>query len=193
MTRSVWKGPFVDGYLLKKADAARSSGRNTPVKTWSRRSTILPQFVGLTFQVHNGNKYIPVLVSEDMVGHKLGEFAPTPDFPWPLRRRQEGGAGACEGCARDEQESQKALARRERGARVTRSIRVSPASSISLPPPFAARRSTRRSPSSPSRASGSPARSRKRSNRRLPMPRTTTISTSTRWSWPRPMSARTWS
>ena len=62
MSRSLWKGPFVDGYLLKKADAARSSGRNTPVKTWSRRSTILPQFVGLTFQVHNGHKFVPVLV-----------------------------------------------------------------------------------------------------------------------------------
>ena len=81
MTRSVWKGPFVDGYLLKKADAARSSGRNMAIKTWSRRSTILPQFVGLTFQVHNGNKHVPVLVSEDMVGHKLGEFAPTRTCP----------------------------------------------------------------------------------------------------------------
>jgi small subunit ribosomal protein S19 len=80
VSRSLWKGPFIDGYLLKKADAARSSGRNTPVKTWSRRSTILPQFVGLTFQVHNGNKFVPVLVSEDMVGHKLGEFAPTRIF-----------------------------------------------------------------------------------------------------------------
>jgi small subunit ribosomal protein S19 len=80
VSRSLWKGPFIDGYLLKKADAARSSGRNTPVKTWSRRSTILPQFVGLIFQVHNGNKFVPVLVSEDMVGHKLGEFAPTRIF-----------------------------------------------------------------------------------------------------------------
>jgi small subunit ribosomal protein S19 len=78
VTRSVWKGPFVDGYLLKKADAARGAGgRTQAIKTWSRRSTILPQFVGLTFQVHNGNKFIPVLVSEDMVGHKLGEFSPT--------------------------------------------------------------------------------------------------------------------
>ena len=80
MARSLWKGPFVDGYLLKKAEAARSGSRNTAVKTWSRRSTILPQFVGLTFQVHNGAKFIPVLVSEDMVGHKLGEFAPTSTF-----------------------------------------------------------------------------------------------------------------
>ena len=80
MTRSVWKGPFVDGYLLKKADAAQSSGRKDVIKTWSRRSTIMPQFVGLTFGVHNGNKHVPVLVSEDMVGHKLGEFAPTRTF-----------------------------------------------------------------------------------------------------------------
>ncbi|TRO91277.1 30S ribosomal protein S19 [Glycocaulis profundi] len=77
MPRSVWKGPFVDGYLLKKAEAAHDGGRKQAVKTWSRRSTIMPQFVGLTFQVHNGNKFVPVLVSEDMVGHKLGEFSPT--------------------------------------------------------------------------------------------------------------------
>ena len=77
MSRSVWKGPFVDGYLLKKADAAREAGRNQAIRTWSRRSTILPQFVGLTFAVHNGKKHVPVLVTEDMVGHKFGEFAPT--------------------------------------------------------------------------------------------------------------------
>lgn len=80
MARSVWKGPFVDGYLLKKADVARSSGRNQVIKTWSRRSTILPQFVGLTFGVYNGKKFIPVSVNEDMVGHKFGEFAPTRIF-----------------------------------------------------------------------------------------------------------------
>ena len=77
MARSVWKGPFVDGYLLKKADAARDSGRNQAIRTWSRRSTILPQFVGLNFAVHNGKKHVPVLVTEDMVGHKFGEFSPT--------------------------------------------------------------------------------------------------------------------
>jgi small subunit ribosomal protein S19 len=79
MARSVWKGPFVDGYLLKKADAARG-GRNQVIKTWSRRSTILPQFVGLTFGVYNGKKFIPVLVTEEMIGHKFGEFAPTRTF-----------------------------------------------------------------------------------------------------------------
>ncbi|HEY5598010.1 MAG TPA: 30S ribosomal protein S19 [Kiloniellales bacterium] len=80
MARSVWKGPFVDGYLLKKAEQARGSGRNEIIRTWSRRSTILPQFVGLTFGVHNGKKFLPVLVTENMVGHKLGEFAPTRTF-----------------------------------------------------------------------------------------------------------------
>ena len=81
MTRSVWKGPFVDGYLLKKAETAQGSGRKDVIKTWSRRATIMPQFVGLTFGVHNGLKHVPVSVSEDMVGHKLGEFAPTRNFP----------------------------------------------------------------------------------------------------------------
>ena len=77
MTRSVRKGPFVDGYLLVKAEAVRNSGRHEVIKTWSRRSTIMPDFVGLTFGVHNGKKFIPVLVTENMVGHKFGEFAPT--------------------------------------------------------------------------------------------------------------------
>jgi len=81
MARSVWKGPFIDGYLLKKAETSRASGRNEVIKTWSRRSTILPQFVGLTFNVYNGKKHIPVMVNEDMVGMKLGEFAPTRFFP----------------------------------------------------------------------------------------------------------------
>ena len=81
MARSSWKGPFVDGYLLKKADAVQTSGRKDVIKTWSRRSTILPQFVGLTFNVYNGRKFVPVSVNEDMVGMKLGEFAPTRFFP----------------------------------------------------------------------------------------------------------------
>lgn len=77
MPRSIWKGPFVDGYLFKKAEKVREGGRNEVIKMWSRRSTILPQFVGLTFGVHNGQKHVPVLVREDMVGHKFGEFAPS--------------------------------------------------------------------------------------------------------------------
>src|SRR5262245_59612078 len=80
MARSIWKGPFVDGYLLKKAEASRSSGRHEMIRIWSRRSTILPQFVGLTFGVYNGQKHIPVLVTEEMVGHKFGEFALTRMF-----------------------------------------------------------------------------------------------------------------
>ena len=81
MTRSIWKGPFIDGYLLKKVDKVREGGRNEVIKMWSRRSTILPQFVGLTFNVYNGRKFVPVSVNEDMVGMKLGEFAPTRFFP----------------------------------------------------------------------------------------------------------------
>jgi len=77
MARSVWKGPFVERHLLKKVEDARSAGKNTVIKTWSRRSTILPNFVGLTFGVHNGTKFVPVLVTDQMIGHKLGEFAPT--------------------------------------------------------------------------------------------------------------------
>lgn len=80
MSRSVWKGPFFDGYLLKKAEEARASSRNQVIQTWSRRSTIIPQFVGLTFGVYNGQKHIPVLVTEEMVGHKLGEFAITRNY-----------------------------------------------------------------------------------------------------------------
>ena len=80
MARSIWKGPFVDGYLLKKAEVARNTGRKEVIKIWSRRSTILPQFVGLTFGVYNGQKHIPVMVTEDMIGHKFGEFSPTRIF-----------------------------------------------------------------------------------------------------------------
>ncbi len=78
MARSVWKGPFVDSYVLKKAEATHESGQlHKVINIWSRRSTILPQFVGLTFGVYNGRKFIPVAVSEDMVGRKFGEFSPT--------------------------------------------------------------------------------------------------------------------
>lgn len=80
MARSIKKGPFVDGHLLKKIDNARSSNDKRPIKTWSRRSTVLPDFVGLTIAVHNGRQHIPVYVSENMVGHKLGEFALTRTF-----------------------------------------------------------------------------------------------------------------
>jgi len=77
MARSVKKGPFVDGHLMKKVENAQTSGSAKVIKTWSRRSDIVPDMVGLTFAVHNGKKFIPVYVSENMVGHKLGEFSPT--------------------------------------------------------------------------------------------------------------------
>ena len=80
MARSVKKGPFVDQHLIKKIDTARSSNDKRPIKTWSRRSTVLPDFVGLTIAVHNGKQHIPVYISENMVGHKLGEFALTRTF-----------------------------------------------------------------------------------------------------------------
>jgi len=77
LSRSIWKGPFVDGYLLKKVQEVVKTGSRTSIKTWSRRSTILPQFVGLNFAVHNGKKFIPVFITEEMVGQKLGEYSPT--------------------------------------------------------------------------------------------------------------------
>ena len=80
MPRSLKKGPFVDLHLVKKVDAARSGNDKRPVKTWSRRSTILPDFVGLTIAVHNGRQHVPIYVTENMVGHKLGEFANTRTF-----------------------------------------------------------------------------------------------------------------
>jgi small subunit ribosomal protein S19 len=80
MARSIKKGPFVDLHLIDKVDTARSGNDKRPIKTWSRRSTILPDFVGLTIAVHNGRQHVPVFVTENMVGHKLGEFAPTRTF-----------------------------------------------------------------------------------------------------------------
>ena len=80
MVRSVWKGPFVDGHLIKKVQTHLKESSNKPIKTWSRKSTIIPDFVGVSFLIYNGKKFIPITISEDMVGHKLGEFAPTRTF-----------------------------------------------------------------------------------------------------------------
>ena len=80
MTRSIWKGPFVEPSLLKSVEKQRNDPKGKPIKTWSRKSTILPDFIGLSFLVHNGKKFIPITISEDMVGHKLGEFSPTRQF-----------------------------------------------------------------------------------------------------------------
>ena len=80
MSRSVWKGPFVDPSLLKKVEKLKLQSKPTPIKTWSRKSTIIPEFIGISFLIYNGKKFIPIKISEDMVGHKLGEFSPTRQF-----------------------------------------------------------------------------------------------------------------
>ena len=80
MSRSVWKGPFVDPSLIKKVEKLKNQANKTPIKTWSRKSTIIPEFVGISFLIYNGKKFIPIKISEEMVGHKLGEFSPTRQF-----------------------------------------------------------------------------------------------------------------
>ncbi len=80
MSRSVWKGPFVDPSLIKKVEKLKNQSNKQPIKTWSRKSTIIPEFIGISFLIHNGRKFIPIKISEEMVGHKLGEFSPTRTF-----------------------------------------------------------------------------------------------------------------
>ncbi len=96
MSRSVWKGPFVDPSLLKKVEKLKGQSNTTPIKTWSRKSTIIPDFVGMGFLIHNGKKFISITISEDMVGHKLGEFCPTRQFsghtPADKKAAQEAAA-----------------------------------------------------------------------------------------------------
>lgn len=92
MTRSTKKGPYVDVSLLKKIKKAKEVGKNEPIKTWSRRSLVIPDFVGLTFEVHNGKKFISVFVTENMVGHYLGEFSPTRTFRLHSGQRKAGVA-----------------------------------------------------------------------------------------------------
>jgi len=97
MSRSVWKGPFVDPSLIKKVEKQKNQTNKTPIKTWSRKSTIIPEFVGISFLIHNGKKFIPIKISEEMVGHKLGEFSPTRQFsghtPADKKAAQEEAAG----------------------------------------------------------------------------------------------------
>mgnify|MGYP002652294433 CR=1 FL=1 len=90
MARSVWKGPFVDGHLAEKIAAASAAQSKKVIKTWSRRSTIVPEAIGLTFAVHNGRKFVPVFVTDSMVGHKLGEFAPTRTFKGHIKDDRKG-------------------------------------------------------------------------------------------------------
>ena len=80
MSRSVWKGPFVDPSLIKKVEKLKTQSTPTPIKTWSRKSTIIPEFIGVSFLIYNGKKFIPIKISEEMVGHKFGEFSPTRTF-----------------------------------------------------------------------------------------------------------------
>ena len=94
MARSLKKGPFVDESLMKKVEAANASTKKEVIKTWSRRSTIFPDFIGLTFAVHNGKEFVPVYVTEDMVGHKLGEFAPTRTYKGHFGNNAEDKAAA---------------------------------------------------------------------------------------------------
>lgn len=92
MGRSLYKGPFIDAHLMKKVEDLNAKSQKTVVKTWSRRSTISPEFIGHTFGVHNGKKFIPVYVTENMVGHKLGEFSPTRTFKGHTVKTAEKGA-----------------------------------------------------------------------------------------------------
>lgn len=94
MARSIKKGPFVDHHVAKKADTAIQKNDKKVIKTWSRRSTILPEYVGLTFAVHNGRKFVPVYVTENMIGHKLGEFAPTRTFAGHAEKKAAPAAAA---------------------------------------------------------------------------------------------------
>ena len=94
MSRSIKKGPFVDHHLMAKVDKARATSDKRPIKTWSRRSTVMPDFVGLTMAVHNGRQHVPVYVTENMVGHKLGEFAPTRIFKGHTTKVAERAAAA---------------------------------------------------------------------------------------------------
>ena len=104
MSRSVWKGPFVDPNLIKKVEKLKDQTIKQPIKTWSRKSTIIPEFVGLSFLIYNGKKFIPIKVSEEMVGHKLGEFCPTRQFsghtPADKKAAQEAAEAATAGPAK---------------------------------------------------------------------------------------------
>ena len=98
MTRGIWKGPFVHPSLLKKVDKLKDKGKSKPIKTWSRNSTIIPEFVGHSFLIHNGRSFIPITISEEMVGHKLGEFSPTRKFsghtPADKKAAADGGVAS---------------------------------------------------------------------------------------------------
>ena len=99
MSRSIWKGPFVDPSLLKKVEKLKEQTNKPPIKTWSRKSTIIPEFVGFSFLIHNGKKFIPIKISEEMVGHKLGEFSPTRQFSGHTPADKKAAQAASHGVA----------------------------------------------------------------------------------------------
>ena len=104
MSRSIWKGPFVDPSLIKKVEKLKNQANPTPIKTWSRKSTIIPEFVGISFLIYNGKKFIPIKISEEMVGHKLGEFSPTRQFaghtPADKKAAQDASSKSATGAAK---------------------------------------------------------------------------------------------
>ena len=104
MSRAIWKGPFVDPSLIKKVEKLKNQSNPTPIKTWSRKSTIIPEFVGFSFLIYNGKKFIPIKISEEMVGHKLGEFSPTRQFaghtPADKKAAQEASSKVVTGAAK---------------------------------------------------------------------------------------------
>ena len=173
MARSLWKGPFVDGYLLKKAENVRSSGRNQAIKTWSRRSTILPQFVGLTFAVHNGNKHIPVLVSEEMSDtSSASSRRPGPFMAMAPTRVERTGDGQTE---------EQADGRHNEARAVTRLLRVSPRKLNDVATAIRGKKADSALADLTFRGGASRTTSRRHSNRRQcrEQPR----STSTNWWW----------
>ena len=104
MARAVWKGPFVEESLIKKVDKQKNNPSTKPIKTWSRKSTIIPEFVGISFLIYNGKKFIPIKISEEMVGHKLGEFSPTRQFaghtPADKKAAQDASSKSATGAAK---------------------------------------------------------------------------------------------
>ena len=102
MPRSIKKGPYIDEKLLNKIEKMESAGRKEMIKTWARRSTVVPEFIGYTFAIHNGKKFIPVLITENMVGHKLGEFAPTRTFRSHARGEKTASSGSAKGLSASE-------------------------------------------------------------------------------------------
>ena len=121
MSRSIWKGPFVDPNLLKKVEKMKNQTNKQPIKTWARKSTIIPEFVGFSFLIHNGKKFIPIKISEEMVGHKLGEFSPTRQFsghtPADKKAAQEAAVATTPTAAAPGAQASKAPAKPKEGSK----------------------------------------------------------------------------